>query len=156
MFKGGTRDYIIINKQGCASWSSKKRGHHFVFAKSLLKEAIKFLLQNCFFSIGNITMIQVIGIPMGTFSNLGLVSELNLIVTKDTSCQTDFQIEISRPRYNEANHLISALNKHLKILEKQLDEKQIIIETLLQNIHNCSFSTSLLRIPFDLLMTCYH
>ena len=75
-----------------------------------------------------------------TFSNLGLVSELNFIVTKDTSCQTDFQSEISRPKYNEANHLISALNKHLKILEKQLDEKQIIIETLLQNIHNCSFN----------------
>ena len=31
VFKGGTRDYIIINKQGCASWSSKKRGHHFRF-----------------------------------------------------------------------------------------------------------------------------
>ena len=63
VFKG---DYMIINKQGCASWSSKNRGHHFVFTKSLLKEAIKFLLHNCFFSIGNITMIQVIGTPMGS------------------------------------------------------------------------------------------
>ena len=35
MFKGGTRDYTVINKQGRASWSSKKRGHHFVFTKSL-------------------------------------------------------------------------------------------------------------------------
>ena len=75
-----------------------------------------------------------------TFSNLGLVSELNLTVTKDTSCQTDFQSEIGRPRYNEANDLISALNKHIQSLEKQLDEKQIIIETLLQNIHNCSYN----------------
>ena len=76
-FKGGTRDYIIINKQGSTSCSSKKRGHHFVFTKSLLKEAIKFLLHNCFFSIGNITMIQVTGIPMGSdpapfFANLFL------------------------------------------------------------------------------------
>ena len=75
-----------------------------------------------------------------TFSNLGLVSELNLIVTKDTSCQTDFQSEIGRPRFNEANHLICALNKHIQSLEKQLDDKQIIIETLLQNIHNCSYN----------------
>ena len=30
------------------------------------------------------------------------------------------------------------MNKHIKSLEKQLDEKQIIIETLLQNIHNYS------------------
>ena len=41
VFKGGTVDYIIINKQGCASWSSKKRGPHFVFTKSLL-ELISF------------------------------------------------------------------------------------------------------------------
>ena len=34
--------------------------------------------------------------------------------------------------------MISTLNKHIKSLEKQLDEKKIIIETLLQNIHNCS------------------
>ena len=66
VFKGGTRDYILIKKQSCASSSSKKRGHHFVFTKLLLKEAIKFLIHNCFFSIGNITMIQVIGIPMGS------------------------------------------------------------------------------------------
>ena len=77
VFKGGTRDYIIINKQGCASWSSKKRGHHFVFTKSLLKDAIKFLLHKCFFSIGNITTIQAIGIPMRSdpapfFANLFL------------------------------------------------------------------------------------
>ena len=74
VFKG---DYKIINKQGCASWSSKKRGHHFVFTKSLLKEAIKFPLHDCFFSIGNITMIQVIEIPMESdpatfFANLFL------------------------------------------------------------------------------------
>ena len=64
VFKG---DYMIINKQGCASWSSK----------SLLKEAIKFPLHDCFFSIGNITMIQVIEIPMESdpatfFANLFL------------------------------------------------------------------------------------
>ena len=62
-FKGGTGNCIVINKQDSASWSSRERGHHFVFTKSFLNEAIKFLLHNCFFSIGNIIMIQVIGIP---------------------------------------------------------------------------------------------
>ena len=56
MFRVGTRDYIVINKQGCASWSSKKRVHHFVFHKSLLKEAIKFILHKRFFSTGNIIL----------------------------------------------------------------------------------------------------
>ena len=41
VFKGGTVDYIVINKQGCASCSSKKKEHHFVhhfvFTKSLLE-----------------------------------------------------------------------------------------------------------------------
>ena len=64
MFKGDIRNYIVIKKQGGASWSSKKRWHHFAFTKSLLKEAIKFLLHNYVFSIGNIIMIQVIGAPM--------------------------------------------------------------------------------------------
>ena len=59
-------------------------------------------------------------------------------MTNDTICQTDFQSEIGRPWYNNANHLIFALNNHIKSLEKQLDEKQIIIETLLQNIPKCS------------------
>ena len=53
----------------------------------------------------------------------------------DTSCQTDFQSEICRPRYNDADHLISALNKHKKFRKT---DKQIIIETLLQSIHKCS------------------
>ena len=81
ILKGGNRDYIIINKQGCASWSSKKTVHHFVFTKSLIKEAVKFLLHNYFFSIRNIIMIQVIGIPMGSdpapfFANLFLAHKV--------------------------------------------------------------------------------
>ena len=76
VFKGGTRDCIVINKQDCAHWSCKKSERHFVFTKSLFKEATKFLLHNCFFSVGNI-MIQVIGMPMGSdpapfFGNLSL------------------------------------------------------------------------------------
>lgn len=77
VFKGGSRDYIVINKHDSASWSTKKKGHKFAFDKSSLKEAIKFLLHNCFFSFGNIIMKQIIGIPMGSdpapfFANLFL------------------------------------------------------------------------------------
>ena len=42
MFKEGTRDYIVTNKQSYASWPSKKTGYHFIFTKTLLQEAIKF------------------------------------------------------------------------------------------------------------------
>ena len=56
------------------------------------------------------------------------------------SCQTDFQSKIGKPRYNEADHLITALKKHIQSLEKQLNEKQKIIETLLKNIRNWSYN----------------
>ena len=55
-------------------------------------------------------------------------------------CQTDFQSKIGKPRYNEADHLITALKKHIQSLKKQLNEKQKIIETLLKNIRNCSYN----------------
>ena len=60
MFKGGTRDYIIIKKQGCASWSSKKRGHHFVFTKFT-----NLLIQ--------VTGIPTVFDPAPFFANLFLV-----------------------------------------------------------------------------------
>ena len=43
VLKGGNRDFVVINKHGCALWSSKKREHHFGFDKSLLSKAILFL-----------------------------------------------------------------------------------------------------------------
>ena len=85
-------------------------------------------------------------------SNLDLVSELNMVVTNNTSCQTDFQSEIGRRRYIDADHLISALNKHVKGLEKQLDEKQIIIETLLQIFMIVLITTSLLIATLKVLL----
>ena len=80
MFKEGIRDDVVINKQVYSSWSSNKRGHDLAFTKSLLKEAIKFLLHNCFFSLRNIIMIQVIGIPIWSdpaqfFANLFLAQK---------------------------------------------------------------------------------
>ena len=57
--------------------------HHFAFTKSLLKEPMKSLLRNCFFSpIGNIMMIQVIELPIGSdpapfFANLFLAHKEN-------------------------------------------------------------------------------
>ena len=61
-------------------------------------------------------------------------------MTNDASWQTNFQRKIGRPRYYEADHLISALNKHMQSLEKRLEGKQINIENLLQSIQNCSYN----------------
>ena len=46
--------------------------------------------------------------------------------------------------YNENRFLITALNNHIKSLEKQLDEKQVVIETLiLQKVFTKIYKTFL-------------
>ena len=77
VFKGGTRDVISISNIGNASWSTQRKGHKYFFTKTSLKEAVKYLLYNCFFSFGNVSFKQKIGIPMGAdpapfFANLFL------------------------------------------------------------------------------------
>ena len=77
VFKGGTRDVISIDSLGNPSWSTCQKGHKFSFSRTSLKEAIKFILNNCYFSFGNISLRQIIGIPMGSdpapfFANLFL------------------------------------------------------------------------------------
>jgi len=64
-FKGGENKYIAVNKFG-ARWVKEKNPNMTVFDKTSLKLAINFLLDNCFFRVGNLIFRQVIGIPMGT------------------------------------------------------------------------------------------
>ena len=60
-FKGGDRQYIGVNNN-IAFWSSNKHKH---FSKNDIKFAIKHLICECYFTIGNSVFIQTIGIPMG-------------------------------------------------------------------------------------------
>ena len=62
-FKGGRKKYIsFFGKK--ASWVSKPRNAQH-FTKTSLKSAVKFLIENCFFTLGNLLVRQKIGIPMG-------------------------------------------------------------------------------------------
>ena len=65
-FKGGTRIAIEINKLGVANWiNSKKKNDLFTFSKATIVVAIKHLILNCYFCVGDKLLQQVIGIPMG-------------------------------------------------------------------------------------------
>ena len=75
-FKGRTLDYLGISNSGEAKWY-KKRPKTFFFTKTSIKEAIKFLIENCYFTLGSYVLRQIIGIPMGSdpapfFANLFL------------------------------------------------------------------------------------
>ena len=62
-FNGGDAKYINISERGYASWSKNRRETY--FSQYSLIVAVKHLIQNCYFTVGNITMRQSIGIPMG-------------------------------------------------------------------------------------------
>ena len=57
-------------------------------------------------------------------------------MTKDATCQTDIETVFQDVRDNENRLLITALNNHIKSLEKLSDEKRVVIETLLKNLKN--------------------
>ena len=63
-FDGGNSKYINITHHGRAVWG-KKAKHSVSFSRHSLKRAVKHLIQNCYFTVGNIVLRQAIGIPMG-------------------------------------------------------------------------------------------
>lgn len=65
VFEGGKCKFILISKQGRASWRTKKPRDAVCFSRNSLKQAVKHLIQNCFFTVGDVVMRQAIGIPMG-------------------------------------------------------------------------------------------
>ena len=62
-FKGGDKKYIHVSPHGKAYWSKNKNGTS--FSKAFLKQAVSHLIENCYFTVGDIVMRQAIGIPMG-------------------------------------------------------------------------------------------
>jgi len=84
---GGKSSYIAIRKNGKAYWCKKKPKSFTSFSKSSLKMAVRHLVENCFFTAGNVVMLQAIGIPMGIdpapfWANLFLYQYENRYVTQ--------------------------------------------------------------------------
>ena len=76
IFKGGTRNTISIDRHGIARWSKHVNSSSNYNLDKILK-GLKYLLDNCYFKLGNTLFRQVIGIPMGSdpapyFANLFL------------------------------------------------------------------------------------
>ena len=65
VFNSGNSKYVAISSFGKAYWSKNKPKTSIAFTKNSLKLAVKHLVQNCFFTVGNVVMRQAIGIPMG-------------------------------------------------------------------------------------------
>ena len=66
-FDGGIGKYICVNKFS-ASWVTAKptSDKYLVFDKRTFKQAVKYIMNNCFFKFGNKVFQQIIGIPTGS------------------------------------------------------------------------------------------
>ena len=64
-FQGGTHQQLSVSKSG-ARWVSNSYRSGLRFDRIAVKDAIKYLMSNCFFTLGNKIFQQVIGIPMGS------------------------------------------------------------------------------------------
>ena len=64
-FDGGTCDYISVTKSG-ANFVKNQSTKKVCYTRESTKQAIAFIMENCFFTVGNRIYRQVIGIPMGS------------------------------------------------------------------------------------------
>ena len=63
-FQGGTHERISITGSG-ARWVSKNTRSGICYDRNMIKQSIRYLVNNCFFKLGDKIFRQVIGIPMG-------------------------------------------------------------------------------------------
>ena len=64
-FQGGTHEQLSVTKRG-AKWVSKTNRTGIRFDREALKDAIKYLIENSYFTFGEKFFRQIIGIPMGS------------------------------------------------------------------------------------------
>jgi len=64
-FNGGTNKYISVTKRG-AYFVKNQNKDKTCYTKESIKEAIAFIMENCYFTVGNRICRQIIGIPMGS------------------------------------------------------------------------------------------
>ena len=63
-FDGGENKYITVNNYE-APWVNNIKGNVICLTKQQIKDAVAYLLFNCYFTVGRKNFCQIIGIPMG-------------------------------------------------------------------------------------------
>ena len=89
VFNGGEKKYLDFSRHELI-WTNKKNGKTF-FTPATLKAAVKYLILECHFTVGNTVFTQIIGIPMGIdpapfWANLHLYSYESDFILKLIKC----------------------------------------------------------------------
>ena len=58
--------YLSVTDTGARWIKEKRKCRGRVYDKKKVKDAVKYLIENCFFTIGNLLFRQSIGMPMGS------------------------------------------------------------------------------------------
>ena len=64
VFESGNITHICVSKNNVVYWGKKSKDD-VAFSKSILKNSLKHLIQNCYFMVGNSLLRQKISILMG-------------------------------------------------------------------------------------------
>ena len=64
-FEGGESKYITVNNYG-ACWVKNIKDNVICLNKQQIKDAVAYLLPNCYFTVDPKIFCQIIGIPMGS------------------------------------------------------------------------------------------
>ena len=64
-FKGRTKSSITVDTYGNAYWCKSHKSKYKRYYKRDIINAVKYLLDNCYFTVGNKILKQSIGLPMG-------------------------------------------------------------------------------------------
>ena len=79
--------------------------------------------------------------------SVNIFEDLDIIVTKETSCNTDASDDFLTDRKqkcpNNDSALVTALKEHVDSQKRQLRDKQLIIESLLANLQHHPQNNSL-------------
>ena len=64
-FSGGIKKFVRVHS-GNAYWTDVHHERQTAFTKDSPKQALHYIMNNCFFSAGNLLLCEAIGIPMGS------------------------------------------------------------------------------------------
>ena len=90
---------------------------------------------------------MVVSEDESTSLSVNIFEDLDIIFTKEASCNTDSSDDFSTDKKQKCSNndsaLVTALKEHIDSLKRQLRDKRFIIESLLANLQRHSDNTFL-------------
>jgi hypothetical protein len=135
-FNGGDKQYLAFNGK-YAFWTKNKDTQH--FSQTTLKFAVKHLISSCYFVVGNMLFLQIIGMPMGIdpapfWANIYLYTSESRYITNLTKNNSTKENKIRAKKFHATSRYIDDLcslndggefgRSHKEIYSKEMELKE--------------------------------